>query len=337
MLSALASAILLASGAMAADLSEAVKLMKQRDYAHAEPMLRQALEEENNAETRYLLGFLLIETYRFEEAEKQLRSAVSAYPQQHHWQMTLAKSLLEQGKNVAAGEVLELAISLDPQPAYYHAHAMASLNAGDLATAEASLRTCVELNTEHGDALYRLGVLLVDQGRYEEGIVFLDRARVVNPQNLDALYKLGLAYRYTGRPGEAEQFLFAVIVSVPGHVGALYNLSKIMIQSDNPAAAVSVMEQFRTMSKLRDEIDFTARAVRQNPDNINGRLFLADLYLRTGRTQEALTELLAARERAPRDARIYRSLGTAYRRLGDENRASRAERLANSIESAANG
>ena len=97
------------------------------------------------------------------------------------------------------------------------------------------------------------------------------------------------------------------------------------------------MEQFRIMSELRDEIDFTARAVRKNPDNINGRLYLASLYLQTGETQEALTELLAARERAPRDARIYRSLGTAYRRLGDENRASRAERLADSIESSASG
>ena len=52
--------------------------------------------------------------------------------------MALAKSLLEQGKNLAAGEVLEQAIAIQPKPAYHHAHAMTALNAGQLDAAEFS-------------------------------------------------------------------------------------------------------------------------------------------------------------------------------------------------------
>ena len=336
-LSALAVAILMAPCAMAADLSEATGLMERQHYQRAEPLLRQTLAQEEDAEAEYLLGFLLIETYRFEEAEQHLRRAVTARPQQAHWLMVLAKSLLEQGKNIAAGKVLEQAIAINPLPVYYHAHAMAALNAGDLAAAEASLRACLALNAEHDDALFRLGGLLIDQGRSEEGIVYLERALAVSPENLECRYRLGTAYRNAGRPDDAEDYLNTVVDRVPGHVGALYNLSRVLIQSDRREEASAVMEQFRSMSELRDEIDFNAQAVRKNPGNIDGRIYLATLYLRAGRTQDALTGLLAARVLAPRDARIYRLLTTAYRRLGDENNAVRAERFADSIEGPARG
>ena len=78
---------------------------------------------------------------------------------------------------------------------------MTALNTGDLAAAEASLRACLERDAEHADALFRLGGLLMDQGRSDEGIEYLERARTVNPQNLDTLYRLGSAYRHTGRVG----------------------------------------------------------------------------------------------------------------------------------------
>ncbi|MBT8103247.1 MAG: tetratricopeptide repeat protein, partial [Gammaproteobacteria bacterium] len=314
--------------ARAADFSEALELLQRQDYARAEPMLRDMLAREHDAEADYLLGFLLIETYRFEEAERHLLRAVAARPQEDHWLMVLAKSQLEQGKNINAGKTLQQAIELDPQPGYYHAHAMTALNSGNFDAAEASLRACIDKNSEHIDALYRLGGLLIDQGRSKDGIVFLERARTLNPDNVDTLYRLGAAYRHAGRLNEAEKILYAVVARVPGHVGALHNLSRVLMQSEKHAAAAEVLEKFRAMSKLRDEIDFNAQAVRKNPDNIDGRLHLATLYLRAGRTQDALSALLAARVLAPRDARIYRTLATAYRGLGDENNAQRAERFA---------
>jgi len=328
LIAALISVLPAATISMAAELPEVVRLMERQNYARAEPMLREILAREHDAEADYLLGFLLIETYRFEEAEQHLFRAVTARPEDDHWLMVLAKSQLEQGKNVAAGKTLQQAIKLDPQPAYYHAHAMTALNSGDFDAAEASLRACIDKNPEHNDALYRLGGLLLDQGYGEDGIGFLEQARRLNPDNVDTLYRLGAAYRNAGRFGESEKILYAVVERVPGHVGALHNLSRVLIESGKPQDANAVLENFREMSKLRDEIDFNEHAVRKNPDNIDGRLHLATLYLRAGRTQDALSALLAARVLAPRDARVYRTLATAYRGLGDENNAQRAERFA---------
>ena len=327
----------LSANVTAADLTGVLGLMERRDYQRAEPMLRQVLAQEEDAEAEYLLGFLLIETYRFEEAEQHMRRAVAMRPLEDHWLMVLAKSMLEQGKNVAAGEVLDRAIALSPKPAYYHARAMTALNTGDLAAGEASLRACLALDAAHEDALFRLGGLLIDQGRVAEGIVLLEKARAENPNNLETLYRLGTAYRQTGRLDEAEQLLEAVVEQVPGHVGALHNLYRVLIQLGKREEAVAVMEQFRVMSELRDEIDFNAYAVRKNPENIDGKVHLASLYLRAGRSQDALQELMAARVLAPRDARIYRLLATAFRNLGDEKNALRAEQFAQNIRSVTGG
>jgi len=333
----LVAAIFLAPAAMAADLSRVFDLMKRQNYQAAEPLLRKALEQEEDAGAEYLLGFLLTETYRYEEAEQHLRRAVAARPGEDHWLMVLAKSQLEQGKNIAAGKTLNQAIAIKPQAAYYYAHAMTALNAGDLAAAETSLRQCLVLDAKHNEALSRLGGLLIDQGRYQESILFLEQARSGNPRNMDNLYRLATAYRHTGRLDEAGEILHIVIKNIPGHVGALHNLSRVLMQSGNQEEAITVMEQFRSMSELRDEIDFNAFAVQKNPNNIEGRLHLATLYLRAGRTQDALNGLLAARKLAPRDARIYRLLATAYRRIGDENNAVRAEQFATRLEISAGG
>jgi len=323
--------VLLATPSVAATLADATRLIERRDYAAAEPVLRDILARGDDPQAEYLLGFLLLETYRNADAEEHLRRAVAARPQEHHWLMVLAKSQLEQGKNVAAGKVLNQAIELDPKAAYYHAHAMTALNTGDLVAAEASLRSCLALDPGHHDALSRLGGLMIDQGRTTDGIEVLEQARSVDPGSVDSLYKLGLAYRYAGRLAAAEELLASVIALVPGHVGALHNLSRVLIQQGKTDAATSVLEKFGAMSELRDEIDFTVLAVHKNPANIDGRLQLATLRLRAGQNRDALTGLLDARQLAPRDARIYRMLGTAYRRLGDDNSAIRAESFAASI------
>lgn len=54
---------LLVADAKAFDLSAAINLIERKDYQRAESILRQYLAVKEDAETLYLLGFLLIETY----------------------------------------------------------------------------------------------------------------------------------------------------------------------------------------------------------------------------------------------------------------------------------
>lgn len=332
----LAAMLLAVPCRLAADLSQAYSLLERKDYARAEPLLRRELAARDDPEAHYLLGFLLVETFRYREAETHLRVAVTAMPGQGNWLMVLAKSLLEQGRNLAAAEVLERAIAISSRPAYHHAHAISVLNAGDLQRAEASWRTCLALQPDHPEALGYLGGLLYDQARTDEALPVLERAITANAGNIDARYRLGTAYRQAGRTGAAESQFMAVLEQVPGHVGALHNLGRMLLEQGRPDEGRTILEQFRVMSALRDDIDYYAFAVKKNPDNVAGRLRLADLYLEAGRSKEALAEYLAARQQAPREPRIYRGLATAYQRLGEMENARRAAGFASALEQSGN-
>ena len=121
-------------------------MLARGQYADAELALRSLIETEPRPLVNYLLGYTLIRLYRYADAEVFLRSAVRERPREHAWLHALAKSLLEQGRNRAAIDVLDGAITLAPRPEYHFAKAMCALNIGDSETSEKELRYCLEQN-----------------------------------------------------------------------------------------------------------------------------------------------------------------------------------------------
>ncbi len=238
-------------------------LLTQGRYAAAETALRSLSAPDAHAD--YLLGFTLLQLYRYEEAEAALRQAVGREPLRHAWLHALAKALLEQGKNLAAIEVLDRAIALEGHADYHFAKAMSALNVGDLDTAEAELESCLARDGRHAEALYKLGRLRTDRGDYAAGLGPLRDCLAIQPSHLEARFLLGLAASRTGDPGTAAAAFEAVLDKVPGHVGALYNLGQVLIRLDRREEGLERLEAFRSMSRLRGEIDFLVRSVKKTP------------------------------------------------------------------------
>ena len=86
------------------------------------------------------------------------------------------------------------------------------------------------------------------------------------------------------------------------------------------------------MSILEDEIAFTTRAVKKNAKNVEGRLHLAKLLMKAGRTKEALEQLAAATQIDPARPLTYRLMAKIFRRMGREKDAARADDFAQSLE-----
>ena len=319
-------AALAAQSGGATELQRAQTLLRQGQYAAAEQVLR--ARPPGDAQAAYLLGFALIQLYRYDEAETALRRAVAGEPGRHQWLHALAKALQEQGKNRAAIAELDRALALADRPEYRFAKAMCALNVGDPATAERELGRSLAAAPAQPEARYKLGKILVDRGDYSAAREHLDTALRLQPGHLEARFLLGLA---AGRDGDLDTAIGAfgaVLERVPGHVGALYNSGRVLIQLGRSDEGRARLARFAEMSELSDRIDFTARAVKKNPENFAGRLELAGFLLEAGRTEEALRELTAARPLAPTDPRTYRLLGDAFRRLGRADDAARAEAFA---------
>ncbi|HXM66443.1 MAG TPA: tetratricopeptide repeat protein [Candidatus Acidoferrum sp.] len=71
--------------------------------------------------------------------------------------------------------------------------------------AEKALRDAVERQSTDGDANFRLGKLLVDEGKADEGLVYLERASRQKPDNYDYNYELALARAQTGEYSGARK------------------------------------------------------------------------------------------------------------------------------------
>lgn len=282
----------------------------------------------------YLLGFSLIQLYRFEEAEAALGRAVDGEPGNHAWLHALAKALIEQSKNRAAMTVLDEALALQPAPAYRFAKAMCALNTGDLSVAEAELRACLADDPNHAEALHKLGQILLDRGEYRAAIEPLRSSLALAPANVEARFLLGLAASRSDDPETAAEAFTAVLASVPGHVGALYNLGRVLIQLGRRPEGMARLEEFRALSPLADRIDHLERAVKKNPRNLEVRLELATRMLEAGMSQAALDNLLAARQLDPDSAATYRLLAAAFQRLGQRDNAARAAAFASRLEPA---
>ena len=104
------------------------------------------------------------------------------------------------------------------------------------------LETLLQLQPEHPEALYNLGVLASEEGRLEEARLLLRRAVVANAADAhaqaNAQVALALAAMRLGDKAEARQALEAAIEVEPGNSFALRSLGSLLVIAGAYAAAV---------------------------------------------------------------------------------------------------
>jgi tetratricopeptide (TPR) repeat protein len=310
-------------------------LIQQGRYAQAEAALRSM--PARSGETDYLLGFTLIQLYRFDEAEQVLRRAVEDQPANLDRLHALSKSLLEQGKNLAAIEILDRALAVASRPDLHFARAMCALNAGRAEEAERDLRASLAGQGKNPEALFKLGRLELDRGNFAEARGRFAAALAIAPQHLEARFSLAVAELRSGNAAGAIGSLEQVLDQVPGHVGALYNLARAFQASKRSEEARSTLERFRKMSAAQDEADYLQQAVKKNPQNIDGRLALVAKLLEIGQAESALREALVARQLGPERAGTYHLLAEALARLGRTADAEQARGFARRLEGGGQG
>ncbi len=309
-------------------LDQITEMIQKGQHRTAERLLEELLKQQESGRAHFLLGFIRIQTFRYQEAEASLRKAIELEPERQDWLMALAKSLLEQGQNRAASEVLDRALKLGRSPEILFARAMCRLNLGRPDDAEIDLADALKMQPDNAEIHFKLGKIELDRGGYERAAERLESALQLDPELLEARFLLGLCQRRQGNLEPARDLFLQVLTNTPGHVGALYNLGQILAQLGDQKGARLKLEQFRTASRLQDEIEFYRRAVNKNPENQAGRIELSRMLLKNGHTQEALEHLMVAQRLDRTSAEAYRLLVTTFLRLGRQQEAEWASRLA---------
>ena len=299
---------------------QATELARSYRFSEAVDLLKTGVSQHpENLELTRQLGVLLVRTGNAAEGERLLREALARQPHQLELLDALAEAELRQGRPGAAVSMLEDVLWHRPEDAqvqYHLAHAL-FLN-GEFQRALEPARRSVEVNP--GDsALRRFYSLLLDiQGKKEESYHQLKAACQLDPQNDSILFQLGEKERQAGRLQDGVALLrkaSQLDPENPLYHSALSQMYGKLGQRDFAAQegekASELTEAFEgyaralglaTKGERGAAADVLELLVEKHPEFVTGAVFLAGLYSRMGREQQALDLYLTVVRRYPSQA-----------------------------------
>jgi predicted O-linked N-acetylglucosamine transferase (SPINDLY family) len=114
---------------------------------------------------------------------------------------------------------------------------------GQLAEAELLYRECLAREPGLFGPHYYLGVMRMQQGRFEEAVASLRQARQLRENDLHVLINLGMALRHLGKPGEAVPVLAQALGVKPDLAEAHYQHAAALHELGRPGDACPAVER----------------------------------------------------------------------------------------------
>ncbi|MEM7622716.1 MAG: tetratricopeptide repeat protein [Planctomycetota bacterium] len=304
------------------------------------------------AERRVERAHELYERGRWDEAESELRSAISVNPFQPEWHFNLGLTLEAAGRHSEAAKAFEEVCELDPgEPAAALAAASNLIRGGRAARAlpwlddaEAAGTDAVEL------AIYRVEAF-AELRRYEDAETSFYLGQELHPENADLYAAMGETLldqhestadtrSHTQQPPAAPTDASGVVDSDAdgvradgsdqarqdsGRDGTDRVIERAMwcfreaarLDPDLPAVYARLARAFEQTGRLERARQLYMRELRQSPADIDTLLDLADLLKRMNRPAEAAEKLRRALEFDPRCADAHAVMSEIFEDEGD--------------------
>jgi tetratricopeptide (TPR) repeat protein len=240
------------------------------------------------------------------------------------------------GKREQAG-VTMAQTRIDPAKTFAEAAALHAQ--GRLGEAESRYQAVLSANARHFDALYRLGLIRLQQGRFDEAADFFRRALKVERKSADALLHLGVALTGSKRFDEAIRHYEKALALQPSFPEAHNNLGYTLQQLGRSEAAVAHYEQalalrpgyaeawnnlglaLHALGRAQDALVPYEKAIALAPHYLEARNNLGGALRALGRYEEAAEQYNKVVAANPRHAEAHNNLGIALWELGREDDA----------------
>lgn len=247
--------------------------------------LKSALQKDgNNAEARFQLGTLYLETGDFAGAEKEFMRARAAGFDANSLNPSLAKAFIGQGEyrrvlddlpQPAAGSPNEVPMQV--------ARARAKLGMGDNEAARNSLKQAMDITPDNVEVLLTLAQLALADGDAVKAGEQIDQALRIDSKNRDGwLFKADFL-RIQGQNSDAVRAYEAALKIDPAHLGARLALASIAIMENRLADA-------------RREVDHVLKASR---NDLQARYTLAMIDFHEKKNEAARDQLAIVLTSAP--------------------------------------
>jgi tetratricopeptide (TPR) repeat protein len=166
-------------------------------------------------------------------------------------------------------------------------------------------RGAVEMRPNNPRALYNLGAALLETGKLQDAIGYLEQAVRIQPNFADAHNSMGVALAQAGRVQEAITHYERALQIKPNFADAHNNLG------------IALMRQGR----LPEAIGHYEQALRIQPDYVQAQCNWANALLRMGNLPEAIGHYEEALRIKPDFAEAHFNVGLALEKLGRTSEA----------------
>jgi tetratricopeptide (TPR) repeat protein len=199
----------------------------------------------------------------------------------------------------------------------------------DWREAERTLLQAAKQNPNDFAAQQRLGEFYLQQQRLSEGIVYLERAQRLNPQDYDSGYDLSLAYLNSGEVSKASAQLRSMIAQhetgeldnllgealdksgdTKGAATEYYRAAQLEPSEENIFDLASFLLQHKTYEGfLNNSLAFFRYGVQKYPRSAKLTVGLGVALYADGRYDDAVQTLCAAVDLDPTDPKPFEFLG----------------------------
>jgi tetratricopeptide (TPR) repeat protein len=283
------------------ELTKAEELIQKKDYASAEPLLRQVVNgDPTNYEAWFDLGFAENGMGRVNDSIAAYRKSVAAKPDVFESNLNLGLQLAKSGQPDAE-QFLRAATQLKPTSHVAEGQARAWLSlarvleAANPDDAIAAYHHAAELQPKDPEPHLAAGLLLEKEDKFADAEEQYKQALVLDASASDAVTGLANIYMRGRRFPEAETELRKLVAAHPDEAAARIQLGRVLAAEDKNEDAIAELEAGAKLA----------------PADISLRRDLADLYVlakKNDQAEVAYRKLLAAN---PNDAALHQSLGKA--------------------------
>jgi predicted O-linked N-acetylglucosamine transferase (SPINDLY family) len=275
------------SGPLADRFRQAGWRHRTGDLVGAEPGYRAVLAEApDHFDALHLLGVLLLQTGRRDEALPLLRRALALQPGRPDVLCNLAEVERQLGNPAAA--VAGCLRALEAAPAFPEAHFNLGNALGDLGRSDeavAAYRRALELRPAYAEAHFNLANLLRAEGQGPVAVRHYREALALRPRWWPALYNLGITHLQMGDTDPALEYLSQALAGAPPGVDVEGPLGDACLKQGRVAEAAGHYQALvrrypeRWLRRLR--LEALAEVIPPSTDYVDDyRARLADVLAR---------------------------------------------------------
>ncbi|MBS1271563.1 MAG: TPR repeat-containing protein YrrB [Candidatus Marinimicrobia bacterium] len=210
------------------------------------------------------------------------------------------------------------AVIMPSKPETYGSLATAYLLTENIERAKETFDKALETNPENFQVAFNYGRMLAEEGNTERAVDLLKRAHELKPENTTVVQLLANLYIKLDKKNEALSMYNAALEQETGNPDLYFNKSILHIQlaqnleseGDTTAAEDQYQKAISTMEK----------SVDLNPDDIEAKIRLGELYQEMEMWEKASQTFEAVLEEQPENAQVMKKLAITVYRMGEPQR-----------------